>query len=156
MTTLSRPKLIGGITVRKATGCGNMYIQMNWYHGKLFELFATLGHSGGCSMSYTEALTRSITTGLRQLTSVPLEEYVDQLEGIRCPSPHPFPKEDSTLSCPDAIAQAIKEYGNLTMKEIVELILNADTDTTPLTDEDTYAAQELSRLKHERDLIDHE
>ncbi|MCJ7760871.1 TSCPD domain-containing protein, partial [Candidatus Bathyarchaeota archaeon] len=104
---IPRPRVLGGITVKKMTGCGNMYVQMNWYHGRLFEVFATIGHSGGCAMSFTEALTRSITAGLRQETPVPVEEYIDQLHDIRCLNPFPFPKEEATLSCPDAIAKAL-------------------------------------------------
>lgn len=154
MTKVPRPKVLGGITVKKATGCGNMYVQMNYYHGRLFEVFATLGHSGGCAMSYSEALTRSITGGLRQEIPVPVEEYIDQLSSIRCLSPHPFPKEEETFSCPDAIARALKEYGNLTVEQVVKIMMDSDGDTEPVDDEQKAAEQEIARLREEREKLE--
>ena len=156
MAKIARPKVLGGITDKKTTGCGNMYIQMNWLHGRLFEVFATLGHSGGCSMSFTEALTRSITAGLRQEVPVPVEDYIDQLHSIRCLSPHPFPKEEETWSCPDAIARALREYGSLTVEQVVKIMMDSDGDAKPVMDaqkgdEQKAAEQELVRLHAERE-----
>lgn len=154
MEKLARPKVIGGITVRMATGCGNMYIQLNWYKGHLFEIFATLGHSGGCSMSYSEALTRSITTGLRQQVPVPIDDYVDQLHDIRCLNPHSFPKEEATLSCPDAIAKALVEYGSLSVEDVMKLILKSnELDEITPSEEEKQAMENLARLKEEREKL---
>jgi ribonucleoside-diphosphate reductase alpha chain len=82
---LPRPKVLVGITVKVATGCGNMYVQMNWHQGHVFEVFATLGHSGNCASSYSEGLTRCVTLGLR--SGIPHEEFFKELRGIRCPTP---------------------------------------------------------------------
>lgn len=161
MSKVVRLKVLGGITVRKTTGCGNMYIQLNWYHGRLFEVFATLGHSGGCSMSHTEALTRSITTGLRQEIPVPVEDYIDQLHDIRCLNPYPFPVEEATLSCPDAIARALMEYGSLTIEQVVKIIMESDSDIKPLdgevsVDEEKKAMEDIEKLKAARGKQDYE
>ena len=117
---LSRPLVLGGITVKVVTGCGNMYVQLNWYQGKLFEIFATLGHGGGCATCEMEALTRSITLGLKK--GIPADNYVHQLRGIRCPTPVPFPKEDAVFSCPDAVAKILAKYGSLDVDAIIGLL----------------------------------
>ena len=116
----SRPPVLGGITVKVITGCGNMYIQLNWYQGRLFEIFATLGHGGGCATCEMEALTRSITLGLKK--GIPVVDYIRQLRGIRCPTPVPFPKEDAVFSCPDAIAKTLAKYGSLDVDVIIGLL----------------------------------
>ena len=116
----SRPPVLGGITVKVVTGCGNMYVQLNWYQGKLFEVFATLGHGGGCATCEMEALTRSITLGLK--SGIPVADYIHQLRGIRCPTPQPFPKESAVFSCPDAIAKTLSKYGSLDTESVIGLL----------------------------------
>jgi len=122
MDKILRPRVLAGLTIKVPTGCGNMYVILNWKDGRLFEVFATLGKSGGCSQCYSEALTRSITAGLRSRSKeegaegqVNVDDYVDQLANIRCPNPHSFPKEESNVSCVDAISKALKEFGKLKM-----------------------------------------
>ncbi len=128
----TRPRVIGGITVKVVTGCGSYYIQMNWCNGKLFEVFATLGKTGGCATSQSEALTRSVTAGLRH--GVPLTEYIKQLDGIRCLNPMPFPKEDAVFSCADALSKALARYGTLSTEDVFKLI-QASNIEEPLTEE---------------------
>jgi ribonucleoside-diphosphate reductase alpha chain len=108
LTKASRPKILEGVTVRVATGCGNMYITLNHDKaGKLFEIFATLGKSGGCAKSECESLTKAMTSGLRY--GIPVEEFIDKLEGVVCQLPS---YDDGVLikSCSDAIAKTIKQY----------------------------------------------
>ncbi len=126
MDKIGRPLVLGGITVKVVTGCGNMYIQMNWYHGQLLEVFATLGHSGGCAACEMEALTRSVTVGLKY--GVPLSEYVHQFKGTHCPNPIPFPKESAVMSCPDAIARSLEQYGSLSIDRVVDLLHSSNGD----------------------------
>jgi len=165
MDKSSRPPVLGGITVKVITGCGNMYVQLNWYQGNLFEIFATLGHGGGCATCEMEALTRSITLGLK--SGVPVDEYVRQLRGIRCPSPVPFPKESAVFSCPDAIAKTLSKYGSLDVDAVIDLLRGAnghavgsvDSDTPLVTaelssDEVESRVQELSREREEQGLYD--
>jgi len=155
MEKITRPKVLGGITVRAPTGCGSMYIQLNWYHGRLFEIFATLGKSGGCSMTSIEALTRSITAGLRRETPVPVEEYVDQLQGVRCPSPYIGPPGEGSLSCPDAIATILKAYGMKTFEEIIDLVEEKGDSNQEDDDNEEYRAlTKIERLREERDKLD--
>ncbi len=120
----SRPKLVGGLSICAVTGCGKMYVQLNWFGGRLFEVFATLGKSGGCAICQSEALTRSITVGLK--CGVPVDEYVRQVRGIRCPEPRMFPKEEAALSCPDALSRVLEEYGSLSVENVVKLLLGSN------------------------------
>ena len=162
---ISRPPVLGGITVKVITGCGNMYVQLNWYQGKLFEVFATLGHGGGCAACEMEALTRSITLGLKK--GIPVEDYIHQLRGIRCPSPMPFPKESAVFSCPDAIARTLAEYGVLDIGAVITLLKGANGHTdesvpadatvvvadVELSPEDVASrVQELAREREEQGL----
>ena len=107
MVKKERPRALEGKTVKIGTGCGNLYVTLNRNGEGLFEVFATLGRSGGCANCQNEALTRAITVGLR--CGIPKEEYIRELEGIQCPNPVPFPQENRVMSCPDAIAKVLRE-----------------------------------------------
>src|SRR3990172_3616941 len=102
---LSRPKEVKGFTVRAPTGCGKMYVILNSIEGKLFEVFAGLGKSGGCAKCQSEALSRCISLGLRY--GIPAEEFANQLQGICCDKPI-WDNGKTIKSCPDALAQIIK------------------------------------------------
>jgi ribonucleoside-diphosphate reductase alpha chain len=104
-----RPKLVHGETTKVATGCGNLYVTVNKDGENPIEVFATLGKSGDCTRCQVEALTRCISTGLQY--NVPLENFVKQLSGIRCPNiAFGGEKGETILSCPDAIARILKQY----------------------------------------------
>jgi len=103
-----RPAEVPGRTIKVGVGCGSIYITVGYVNGKIFEIFATLGHSGGCGYAQLEALTRSITAGLRY--GVPVDEYIDQLQKIKCPSPG-HSDEGAVESCSDAIAKVMQKYG---------------------------------------------
>jgi ribonucleoside-diphosphate reductase alpha chain len=107
MKAQERPKELQGKTYKMPTGCGSLYITANVHNNKLFEIFAKLGKAGGCSACQTEALTRSISVGLR--SEVDPEEYYTTLLGIHCSSAA-FSEGEQILSCPDAIAKVLKTY----------------------------------------------
>ena len=149
-----RPTILGGLTIKVQTGCGNLYTQLNWCHGRLFEVFATLGKSGGCASCHTEATTRLVTSALR--SGIPVDECVDQLLGLRCPSPVMFPKDHRALSCPDAIANTMIKYGKLSIQEVINLILKANNiEVSPGTEADIKEAREaevaLAKLQEQRE-----
>lgn len=123
---IHRPRVLGGLTIGVKTGCGNMYVQLNWYNGRLFEVFATLGRSGGCAMASNEALTRSVTTGLRWGSGVPISEYIDQLLNIKCPNQVLIPKDRTVLSCADGLARVLREFGTMSIQRVVEIILDPE------------------------------
>ena len=105
---LKRPKVTIGETVRTETGCGHLYVTIGKDNGVIIEVFASLGKAGGCPKGQLEALTRSISLGLKY--GVPLEEYIQELIGIRCPSPTLVGNPElETFSCADAIAKVLKK-----------------------------------------------
>jgi len=102
-----RPHILDAKSIKIKTGCGSLFAQITQSEGQLFEVFTNIGRSGGCAQATTEALCRMISIALR--SGVAVEEIVEQLEGIRCPHIGPSVKGDKpVLSCPDAIARAIK------------------------------------------------
>lgn len=153
ISKIPRPRVLGGLTIKAATGCGNMYVHLTWYKGSLFEVFATLGKSGGCAMGQAEAVTRGITMGLR--SGIPVDEYVDQLKGITCQSPLPFPRDEAASSCPDAIARVLQKYGKLTVEQVARVILKGDEIINgESSEEEAQAMATLEVLREEREKQD--
>ena len=102
-----RPPVIVGTTTKIATGCGNLYITINEDgDGQPFEVFMHMGKAGGCAMSQLEAIGRLVSLGLR--SGIEVLSIVEQLRGIRCPSPS-WEKGGRIFSCSDAIARAIEQ-----------------------------------------------
>ncbi|MFA5500804.1 MAG: vitamin B12-dependent ribonucleotide reductase [Candidatus Omnitrophota bacterium] len=102
-----RPPVILGTTTKIATGCGNLYITINEdEQGQPFEVFMHMGKAGGCAMSQLEAIGRLLSLALR--SGIEISSIVEQLRGIRCPSPS-WEKGGRIFSCSDAIARAIEQ-----------------------------------------------
>lgn len=105
-----RPKAVPSKTIRMECGCGHIYVTIGRVDGELFEVFATLGRAGGCGYAQNEAMTRSITLGLRY--GIPVDEYIKQLKGIRCPTMG-LDEGEAITSCAHAIARAIEKEAEL-------------------------------------------
>ena len=110
-----RQKAHPGITVRSQTGCGHIYITINWDEAGPIEVFATLGKAGSCAVAHLEALTRAITLGLKY--GIPLEDFTHHFQGIRCPSPT-FESGEGIPSCVHAIGMALKTHGAIKPKNL--------------------------------------
>lgn len=83
---LPRPRSAHGMTHRLDTGCGKLYLTVNYQpdSGEILETFITTGSDGGC-LVYTEATSRLISLAIRGGISV--EEITEQLKGTHsCPS----------------------------------------------------------------------
>jgi ribonucleoside-diphosphate reductase alpha chain len=102
-----RPSETTGTVTRVNTGCGSIYITVAYDDEGIFEVFATLGKSGGCAAAQLEASCRLITAALR--SGVGVETVVKQLKGIRCPSIS-WEGGKSVLSCADAIASVLEKH----------------------------------------------
>lgn len=106
-----RPEIMTGKTYKVKTGYGNMYVTVNNDEkGVPFEVFATIGKSGGFYQEQSEAICRLISLTLR--SGIKVEEVVDQLKGIRGPMPV-FTDKGTVLSLPDAMGRILQEHALL-------------------------------------------
>ncbi len=102
-----RPEETEGRTKRVNTGCGHMYITVNFDERGICEVFSTLGKAGGCATAQLEATCRLISLALR--SGVDVASVVRQLRGIRCPS-IAWEEGKAVLSCADAIASVLEKH----------------------------------------------
>ena len=102
-----RPKVTRGITERVSTGCGYIYVTVNFDEQGIAEVFATLGKAGGCAAAQLEAISRLVSIALR--SGVDLDSIVRHLHGIRCPS-IAWEQGHAIISCADAIASVLQKY----------------------------------------------
>jgi ribonucleoside-diphosphate reductase alpha chain len=101
-----RPTVTTGTTTKVTTGCGNLYITINVDDRNTpFEVFIQMGKAGGCAASQLEAVGRLVSLALR--SGVENKKIIDQLRGIRCPSPS-WEKGGRIFSCADAIARVLE------------------------------------------------
>jgi ribonucleoside-diphosphate reductase alpha chain len=107
LTPRERPKVTTGITERVNTGCGYIYVTVNFDSKGISEVFSTLGKAGGCAASQLEAISRLTTVGLR--SGIDINSIVKHLRGIRCPS-IAWEQGHAILSCADAIASVLEKY----------------------------------------------
>jgi ribonucleoside-diphosphate reductase alpha chain len=96
-----------GTTTKVTTGCGNLYITLNQdENGHFFEVFTQMGKAGGCAASQLEAVGRLVSLALRG--GIDIKVIVEQLKGIRCPSPS-WDKGKKIFSCSDAISRVLEK-----------------------------------------------
>ncbi|WP_319541084.1 vitamin B12-dependent ribonucleotide reductase [uncultured Pseudodesulfovibrio sp.] len=101
----NRPDVIYGFTQKIPTGLGMLFLTVNEMDGKPFEVFATIGKSGGSITAKAEAIGRLVSLALR--SGVEVREIVEQLKGIGGENPK-FMKKHLVKSIPDAIAHVFE------------------------------------------------
>ena len=102
-----RPKVTRGVTERVNTGCGYIYVTVNFDSKGISEVFTTLGKAGGCAAAQLEAISRLTSVALR--SGIDIDSIVKHLRGIRCPS-IAWEQGHAILSCADAIASVLEKY----------------------------------------------
>lgn len=125
-----RPRVLFGKTIEMMTGCGKLYVTINFDEkNEPFEVFTSMGKAGGCAQSQCEAIGRLISLVLR--SGGEYDNIIKQLKGISCHMRHGF-GQNQVLSCSDAVAKAIEKalnnpvefyslsHGNLTVDKLLE------------------------------------
>ena len=106
-----RPAALDGFTEKIVTGYGNLYITVNKFGSRPFEIFAQIGKSGFSTMADTEAICRLMSLALR--SGIDVDDIIDQLIGIGGASPIYHSQGEMVMSIPDAIAKVLKKhFGN--------------------------------------------
>lgn len=110
---LPRPRSAQGSTYCLDTGCGKIYLTVNYHPDtkEILETFITTGSDGGC-LIYTEATSRLVSLAIRGGISV--QEIVEQLESTHsCPSYMLAKGKGKRVSpgrsCASAIARKLRE-----------------------------------------------
>ncbi|MBI4185602.1 adenosylcobalamin-dependent ribonucleoside-diphosphate reductase [Candidatus Berkelbacteria bacterium] len=137
ITPRKRPDVMRGSTYKVTTAYGKMYVTINEdEHGAPYEIFATLGKTGGFFAAKTEAISRLASLVLR--SGVEVTELIDQLKGIRGPSPI-WSDGGMILSVPDAIAQVLERHIKRNQDELaLKFSRNQDQNLPP----------KLTQVKH--------
>ncbi|WP_246983553.1 adenosylcobalamin-dependent ribonucleoside-diphosphate reductase [Halorientalis marina] len=138
----ARPDALRGVSQRIDTGYGKIYVTINEdpETKEPFELFANIGHSGGFTNSFTEALAKVISTALR--SGVDPMEIVDELQGTRSPKVA-WDKGEQIQSIPDAIGTAMRRYLEdevdkpYPKQKTLEETVDETTDETPVEGAET-------------------
>lgn len=124
-----RPQVLRGTTDRMETGCGHLYVTVNYdERGRLFEVFSVLGTAGGCGTAQLSAISRLVSLALR--CGVSALEIAQHLKDIRCPSPAVMSEGKGRVSsCADAISIALEKHMGIDKLEVN----NNDTQLYQLT-----------------------
>ena len=101
-----RPEVAESRTTKINNGCGSNYISVSFdENGKPFEIFSTLGKTGGCGSAQNESIGRMASLALRNGATI--EDVIRHLRGIQCNRPVGF-GDNRVLSCGDGISQALE------------------------------------------------
>lgn len=138
-----RPDSLTGRTYKIKTGYGNLYITVNEDEtDNPFEVFATIGNSGGFFQEQSEAICRMVSLSLRSGISV--YEVIGQLKGIRGPMPV-MTERGTILSLPDAIGRILEEHAGIVQ----------DADAEVLAEEEVFVVAQKQMGSNNKDIADY-
>lgn len=144
-----RPDTLRGVTYKMNTAYGHLYVTINEDDHGPFEVFASLGKTGGFFSAQTEAITRMISLALRSNVSV--DEVVSQLKGIRGPDVT-FANGEMIFSLPDAIGKVLEKHMKQQQPELqLEFTKQeATTGVSKNTDSANLTVADLSSVTAEK------
>lgn len=102
----NRPEVLIGVTMKVASGCGKLWVTINPFDGKIWEIFASTGSDGGCT-SNIQQISRLSSLACRE--GIPVERVIDQLRSVPCSKALANRKCDVS-SCSDAIAKQMETF----------------------------------------------
>lgn len=100
-----RPDELPSFTHKVQTGYGNLYITITEVEGRPFEVFCTIGKSGGSTMAKAEVTGRLISLALK--SGIEVDEIVGELLDIDGGKQIAW-KDTVIKSIPDAVGQVLK------------------------------------------------
>jgi len=100
-----RPKDLPGRTFKMQSGCGKLWVTVNFNDNRPYEVFVSTGGTGGCK-AMADALGRMISLALRN--ELPTEDVVRQLRRVKCDVAMKGDNADGK-SCADIVARCIEE-----------------------------------------------
>lgn len=98
-----RPTELFGVTYKKRSGCGKLFVTVNERRGKPYEVF--INSEGGCT-AFSSALGRVISLALRNGT--PVRDLIKQLSRVKCSNAMRNKQSDGN-SCADIVSKCITE-----------------------------------------------
>lgn len=127
-----RPAILNGFTERVQTGCGKMYITVNFDdQGHPFEVFAETD-SGGCE-AFSEGVSRMASLALR--AGIDVKEVIEQLRSVKCTN---FGRKAATdnikgKSCPDVIGRVLESSIKAVVErqQVSEVVESGEGDKCP-------------------------
>jgi len=102
-----RPEVAIGVTRKVVTGCGSLFVTINSKDNKPFEVFLSLGKSGGCAACGCEAIGRLTSLALRG--GLGIDSVIKHLVGLSCSAPVGF-GPTKVLSCADGVAKTLQWF----------------------------------------------
>lgn len=142
---LPRPESALGVTHRLSSGCGKIYLTVNYRpdNGEILETFITTGSDGGC-LVYTEATSRLVSLCIRG--GIPVDKVVEQLQSTHsCPSYLMARGKGKSVSPGKSCASAIAKK----LAEIIKHLASNCNGDSPLPVLHTSNTEDCSVLKCE-------
>jgi ribonucleoside-diphosphate reductase alpha chain len=130
---LERPEVLIGATMKVQSGCGKLWVTINPYKGRPWEVFASSGSDGGCTSNIQE-IARLSSLLFRE--SVDVEKVLDQLRSVKCA--HAIASKCGVKSCSDAIAKQIEKFMKIYQEGKWEELLSQINNPPKKEDSVTY------------------
>ncbi len=99
-----RPEYLTGTTARIRTGCGYLYITLNYVNNKPYEIFLTLGKAGRCAAAQMDAIAKLLTEMLQN--NINIIPALKLLRHTECEKKY-MCEGGGITSCADGIAKIL-------------------------------------------------